>query len=246
MSAQETKADEIARILEDAILSGELTAGVILRQEQLSEEFGVSRTPVRAALSRLEALGLVSFAGKRGVRVRPLAQQELLETFVIRAALEGFAAQLAIERLSKSDLRMLQQAEARFARLTKALRAAAGGGDARAIASDWVLANDAFHDIYVDASGVGRLAEAARAARRVFHGQAAWSASTELNELYESNLEQHREIVEAFRCHNPDVRALVEQHILDSARLLERALGDAGYGSPASIGTRVSWASKVS
>jgi DNA-binding GntR family transcriptional regulator len=243
VSVSETKADEIARVLEDAILSGELAAGAILRQEQLSEEFGVSRTPVRAALGRLAALGLVSFSGKRGVRVRPLAHKELLETFVVRAALEGFAAQLAVDRLTKGDLRRLDQAEARFARLTKALRAAAGGGtEAREIASQWVLANDDFHDVFLDASGVIRLAEAARAARRVFHGQAAWSASSELNELYASNLEQHREIVAAFHAKKPAVRELVEAHILDSGRLLERALADAGYGKTASIGTRVSWA----
>jgi DNA-binding GntR family transcriptional regulator len=242
MSAQQTKADEIARVLEDAILSGELTAGAILRQEQLSEEFGVSRTPVRAALNRLAALGLVSFAGKRGVKVRPLAQDELLETFVVRAALEGFAAQMAVERLTKAELRRLEQAEIRFARLTKSLRAAAAAGDdARSVASDWVLANDDFHDVYINASGVQKLADAARTARRVFHGQAAWSASNELNELYESNLEQHREIVDAFRGRDPRVRDVVETHILDSGRLLERALDDAGYGS-ASIGRRVSWA----
>src|SRR5205814_8799528 len=95
MRESATKADEIALVLEDAILSGELPPGYLLRQEQLSEQFGVSRTPIREALRQLGALGLVSFAGKRGVQVKPLARAELLETFVVRAALEGFAADLA-------------------------------------------------------------------------------------------------------------------------------------------------------
>src|SRR4051794_5677540 len=112
-----TKADEIARVLEDAILAGELPPGYLLRQEQLSEQFGVSRTPIREALRQLAALGLVSFAGRRGVQVKPLAHAELFEAFVVRAALEGFAAELARERLTAGDLRRLERAEKRFARL---------------------------------------------------------------------------------------------------------------------------------
>ena len=61
MSLESTKADEIALIIEEAIVSGELPPGAVLRQEQLSERFAVSRTPVREALRRLAALGLVSF-----------------------------------------------------------------------------------------------------------------------------------------------------------------------------------------
>ena len=63
MRATATKADEIARVLENAILAGELPPGYLLRQEQLSEQFGVSRTPIREALRQIAALGLVSFAG---------------------------------------------------------------------------------------------------------------------------------------------------------------------------------------
>lgn len=238
-----TKADEIALILEDAILSGELRPGVILRQEQLSEEFGVSRTPIREALRKLAALDLVSFAGKRGVQVRALAQDELLETFAVRAALEGFAAELARERLTRADLHELRDAEKRFAQLTHELRERQENeADVRQVASDWVQANEQFHDVYLRAAGVHKLAEAARNARRVFHGQALWAPSPELNELYALNLEQHRAIIEAFAEHDPAVRTLVEQHILDSARLLEHALKQVGYGAYGELARRTSWA----
>ena len=65
----------------------------MLRQEQLSEQFAVSRTPIREALRRLAALGLVSFEPNRGVRVRTLSRQELCEAFLVRAELESLATE---------------------------------------------------------------------------------------------------------------------------------------------------------
>src|SRR5207244_12444781 len=70
-----TKADDIALEIEEAIVSGELAPGEVLRQDRLSERYGVSRTPIREALRRLAALGLVSFEPNRGVRVRTLARE---------------------------------------------------------------------------------------------------------------------------------------------------------------------------
>ena len=73
---QTTKADDIALVLEQAIVAGDIAPGTVLRQEQLSETYGVSRTPIREALRRLAALGLVSFEPNRGVRVRTLSRAE--------------------------------------------------------------------------------------------------------------------------------------------------------------------------
>src|SRR5262245_10252298 len=86
VSLETTKADDIALVIEEAIVSGELPPGTVLRQEQLSEQFQVSRTPVREALRRLAALGLVSFVPNRGVRVRTISREELHEAFKIGRA----------------------------------------------------------------------------------------------------------------------------------------------------------------
>jgi DNA-binding GntR family transcriptional regulator len=242
MTLSATKADEIALALEDAILSGELAPGVVLRQEQLSAEFGVSRTPIREALRKLAALELVSFAGRRGVQVRPLARDELLEMFTVRAALEGFAASLARDRLTKKNLAEMRQSEKHFASLTRALQAAEGNErEIRILASEWVQANQDFHNVYLQAASVPKLADAARSATRVFHGQALWSGNPEIRELYSLNVEQHRQIVEAFEKQHADVRELVERHILDSGRLLERAMEQAGYDRTSLLRRRVSW-----
>jgi DNA-binding GntR family transcriptional regulator len=239
MSAAPTKADEIATVLEEAILSGELSPGRVLRQEELSEEFGVSRTPIREALQQLAALGLVSFSGKRGVRVRPLQPEELIGSFTVRAALEGYAAQLARTNLTEDELRQLQAAHEKFAAATEALREA----DEREripLAAEWVRANSEFHDVYLNGCGVPKLAEAAKNAR-VYTGQPAWSHSAELDEQFALNVEQHREIAEAFAARSTKVRRLVQEHILSSAELLQRSLEQAN-GASSGLASRVSWA----
>src|SRR5438876_6946511 len=105
-----TKADDLALALEEAIVSGRIAPGSVLRQEQLSERFGVSRTPIREALRRLAALGLVSFVPNRGVRVRTLSRDELREAFLVRAELESLATELAVPRMTEDDLAALDSA----------------------------------------------------------------------------------------------------------------------------------------
>ncbi len=109
-----TKADDIALALEEAIVSGEIPPGSTLRQEHLSEQFQVSRTPVREALRRLAALGLVTFEPNRGVRVRMLSRDEIREAFMVRAELEGLATEIATPKMTDDDLAELERAERRF------------------------------------------------------------------------------------------------------------------------------------
>src|ERR1700746_1283462 len=113
MTLDSTKADDIALVIEEAIVSGELEPGTVLRQEQLSEQFNVSRTPVREALRRLGAPGLASFAPNRGVRVRTISREELHEAFMVRAELEGLATEVAAAKMTDEDLEELDSAERR-------------------------------------------------------------------------------------------------------------------------------------
>src|ERR1700749_2350046 len=104
MSLESTKADDIAVLIEEAIVSGELAPGSGLRQEQLSERFGVSRTPVREGLRKLAALGLVSFEPNRGVRVRTLSHEDLREAFLVRAELEALVTAEAAPKITSQEL----------------------------------------------------------------------------------------------------------------------------------------------
>lgn len=222
-----TKADDIALALEEAIVSGEIPPGSVLRQEHLSEQFRVSRTPVREALRRLAALGLVSFEPNRGVRVRMLSQDELREAFLVRAELESLATQIATPKMSAADLVALEDAERRFSRATRELvEMSHAGRQDISLARRWLLANHAFHDVIYAAAEVPLIERMAKAARRTFLMKPVWAMGADLDELYLMNDRQHRAIREAITARSPDgARVLAREHVLSSGRLLEAILG---------------------
>ena len=87
-----------------AIFRGELFPGSRLRQEELSEKLGISKIPIREALQRLAAEGLVTFAPNRGSVVRALDADEAVETYGLRRALEPLLLERSIPHLTIVDL----------------------------------------------------------------------------------------------------------------------------------------------
>mgnify|MGYP000235737971 CR=1 FL=1 len=235
-----TKADDIARVLEDEIVAGVIAPATVLRQEQLSERFAVSRTPVREALRRLAALGLVSFEPNRGVRVRSISPAELREAHLVRAELEALATEAATPRMSREDLASLDRAERRFSELTLELRRRSRAGSARdsALFVEWMRANYAFHDVIYAVAAMPLVERLAKGARRTFIGDMVWSARVELDELYARNDLQHRAILAAIEAGSAGAaRLLAREHVLASGRLIEAVLEsvgsarDPGWGS---------------
>ena len=222
-----TKADEIALVLEQAIVSGELEPGRVLRQEELSERFAVSRTPVREALRRLAALGLVSFVPNRGVRVRTITLDELREAFLVRAELESLATEIAAPKFTEADLRELDEAERTFSQATQALRAQLHEDvDRWRLTHDWVVANHGFHDVIYRVAEAPLIERLAKGARRSFSGHAVWApGGSETDALYERNDNEHRAIIAALRARNgAGARALAREHVLHSFELLAHVL----------------------
>jgi DNA-binding GntR family transcriptional regulator len=234
MEGAGTKADDIALAIEEAIVSGELPPGAVLRQEQLSSRYAVSRTPVREALRRLAARGLVSFEPNRSVRVRTLSHQGMWEAFLVRAELEGFVTGYAASKITPDDLVELEQAEKRFARLTRALRAREPGQDRRALTAQWMRANHGFHDVIYRVADLPFVEQIAKSARRTFSGPAVWAPGDEtIDELYALNERQHRAIQAALAAGSESgARELAREHVLSSFHLLETILEQVGVAPP--------------
>lgn len=115
-------ADNVYERLKADILGGGIEPGERLLEDDVSARFRVSRTPVREALNRLEADGLVVDSPGRGVIVTELEEEEILEGYVIRGVLEGVAARLAAQRATELDMHRLEL-------MLGALDKAASGGD---------------------------------------------------------------------------------------------------------------------
>jgi DNA-binding GntR family transcriptional regulator len=222
--AEGTKADELALQLEQAIVRGEFSPGQVLRQVELSERYGVSRTPVREALRRLAALGLVSFEPNRGVRVRTLSREELREAFLVRAELESLATELAVPRFGAAERDALAAAHERYVGVTSRMRDMSLPFEQRAgLTGEWLAANYAFHDVIYEAADAPLIGRIARSARRTFLGQAVWApGGPEMDGLYERNVAQHRAILDAIAAGSAaGARALAREHVIDSWHLLE-------------------------
>ncbi len=91
-------ADQVYEVLRERIASGEIERGSRMHQEDLAKEFGVSRTPVREALRRLAAEGLVDLFANRGARVATATDEQLRSSYETRLVVEPGAARIAAER----------------------------------------------------------------------------------------------------------------------------------------------------
>jgi len=101
--ARRTVAAEAAEVLRQRILSGDLRSGQPIRQEQIAQELGVSRIPLREALKQLEAEGFVTIAPHKGAVVSTLSAEEAEELFALRLQLEHWLLREAIPRMREAD-----------------------------------------------------------------------------------------------------------------------------------------------
>ena len=134
--------------LRTEILEGRLEPGTELIEVALAGQLGVSRGPLREAIGRLAAEGLVTVSPRRGAVVRSLSKEEFLELYQVREALERMAVQLAVPRLTDEQFEGL-------AALNQEMEAMRRGNEVEA----FFEANLAFHARLLEASGNGKLQE---------------------------------------------------------------------------------------
>ena len=100
---------QVFKAIEDAVLNGEYNDGDGLNELKISEELGVSRTPVREALMQLELEGLVKNIPNKGAVVIGITEKDIEDIYAVRIRIEGLAARLCAEKISEDDLKHFQK-----------------------------------------------------------------------------------------------------------------------------------------
>lgn len=225
LNGQQTKLiSDIAEKIRSKILSGSFPAGERLKQERLAEEFGVSRTPIREALSRLEAQGLVTQQQRRSAVVCAPSSRDIAEVYRIRAELEGLAASLAARWITDSALARLRASHEKFlARIKESpatSRARTAGRGARRAA---LLKLDVdFHGAIVAASNNRNLE---RLITELRSGTVEAAVSAAASSIDASRLElqarQHQAILDALETRDADAaRAAMSGHIQEAGEFI--------------------------
>jgi DNA-binding GntR family transcriptional regulator len=194
--------------LRDAIQSGALPPGERLMEIQLAEELGVSRTPVREAIRKLELERFVVMLPRRGTYVANLSLKDINEVFEIRAALDGLAAGLAAERITEEELEQME-------RLLVEIADHIEQRDNQKI----VETDEAFHDILYRASRNERLVGIIYNLREQF--TRFRSVSINYPGRLQNTLEEHRQVVEAIAQRNVEVaQQKAREHIENAEQTL--------------------------
>ena len=194
--------------LREAIRNGALTPGERLMEIQLAEELGVSRTPVREAIRKLELERFVVMLPRRGTYVANLSLKDINEVFEIRAALDALAAGLAAERITEEELEQME-------RLLVEIADCIEQHNNQKI----VEADEAFHDILYRASRNERLVGIICNLREQF--TRFRSVSINYPGRLQNTLEEHRQLVEAIAQRNPEAaQQKAREHIENAEQTL--------------------------
>ena len=214
-------------VIRGLILEGRFPPGERLKEEELTEFCGVSRTPVREALRRLALEGLVVLIPHQGAQVAEIGEGELLEVYALRAIIESYAAGRAATRVTVDSINRL-----------KVLAAEMEDAVAQAIEhrqdnlyGRYTVANSEFHKIIMEAANSPRLSAMATLVVEVplILRTLARYSDAELSR----SLQHHRELIEAFEAGDEDWAASVMRcHIRAAAQVVVRPSGDGAVMSP--------------
>lgn len=191
----------VLEAIREAIINGTLKPRERLMEIQLAEELGVSRTPIREALRKLEIEGFIVMVPRKGAYVADLSFKDIADVFEIRSALEGLAAELAAERITDEELDEMERLL-----IEKAEAIAANDID------KLVIVDTKFHEAIYKASRNERLTPIISNLREQIQRYRATTLAYP-GRMKES-LDEHRAIVEALQSRDAQLsRQLAEQHI---------------------------------
>lgn len=174
------------------ILSNEYPGGFQILEDALCEELGMSRTPLREGLLRLQNEGLVELLPRRGMRVLPLTAGDIADIYEVISALELLAARSLADLADNAG--PVSRLQAEVVEMERALD--------RDDLDGWAVADERFHRILADESGNPRLATAARTL--LDQSQRFRIFTLRMREKPTSSTRSHRQLVEAIRRHDAD------------------------------------------
>ena len=193
--------DVVFNTLRRAILRGELKPGERLMEIQLANKLGVSRTPIREAIRKLELEGLVLMIPRKEAEVAEITEKNLRDVLEVRCALEELAVQLACDRIERNRIRELHAAAAHF-------RDILDSDDITQIAA----ADEAFHDVIFKATGNERLIQLLNNLREQMYRYRI--EYLKKKECYPQLLKEHATIMKAIEEHDKEkATRITGQHI---------------------------------
>lgn len=214
-----TRQQAVTSELREMLLSGTWIPGTRLHEVLLAKSFGVSRTPLRAALTVMAEEGLLTYQPNCGYEVRPVVAEEVLDTYDVRGTLEGMACRLCAERgIDKTTrLRLLASLEEGDSIATADL------SDEEAFLA-WRKANAEFHDAIIEAAGNFCLREVTLRTMR-FPYASQWVGRWRDPQRYRAPQQMHHEIYDALvRREAARVEALMREHIYQAKAMVRTAL----------------------
>ena len=193
--------DVVVNTLRQAILKGELEPGERLMEIQLSERLGVSRTPIREAIRKLELEGLVLMIPRKGAEVAKISETSLREVLEVRRSLEELAAELACQRIGERELLDLEEAE-------EAIAEAIIHGEPMEIAES----DEHYHDLIYQATGNSRLVQILNNLReQMYRYRLEYIKDEDKRQIL---VVEHEHILQALKNHDiQDAKSAVRGHI---------------------------------
>jgi DNA-binding GntR family transcriptional regulator len=224
-------ADEIAFRVESAILEGIYPPGSRLLQDELCERFGVSRTPIREALRKLQARNLVLVVPNKGATVRVPTRKELSDVYEVRSELEGYACELAAGRATPGVIEELDESQQRIVDLVgRLLRADMDDGELAWVHVQLNRANDDFHGVVHRTADNERLRQAIQDLARVFPRDYFWRGIRSAEEMRTLNLEEHDRVRTALsEGDGAAARRAMRAHVLHARSVLLGYLDEHGF-----------------
>lgn len=200
-----TLKDHIYEVLRTAILDMDIyqeAADLRLDERKMAEQLGISRTPIREALARLEQDGFVDIQPRRGVFVRRKSLEEVLEMIVVWAALECMAARLVTENASDAELKSLRKLAAKYSQHA-----------ARADIAEYSEANIKFHQRILELSKCSMLKSVADGLFQ--HMYAVRKRAMGESDRAKRSVVDHMHIIEALESRDADLAgSLVREHTM--------------------------------